>query len=176
MIELQKLQSVCKIVKLALRFGHKVIDTLRIKIVKSNHIVVVRLLSHVQLFVTPCTVACQASLSFTGVCQIHVHWVSHAIQPSHPLLLLSRLQSFPASGSFPMSQLLSGQRIGTSAPVLPKNVQDWFPLGLTSLSSLQSKWLSGVSSSITIRKHQFFSTQFSLWSNSHIRTWLLEKS
>ena len=86
-------------------------------------------------------------------------------------------QSFPASGSFPMSQLFtSGQSIGASASasVIPINIQGWFPLGLTGLISLQSKALSRVSIS-RVRKHQFFGTQTSLWSSSHIRTWLLEK-
>ena len=76
------------------------------------------------------------------------------------------LQSFPASGSFPMSQLFAsgGQSIGASAStsVLPMNIQGWFPLGLTGLISLQSKGLSRVFSSTTIRKHQFFSTQLSI--------------
>ena len=78
----------------------------------------------------------------------------------------SCLQSFPASGSFPMSQLFTsgGQSIGASASalVLSMNIQDLFPLGLTSLISLQSKGLPRVFSSTTIRKHQFFSTQPSL--------------
>ena len=91
----------------------------------------------------------------------------------------SCLQSFPASGSFPMSGLFTSgdQSIGgsASASVLPMNIQGWFPLGWTGLISLQSKGLSRVFSSTTIWKHQFFSTQPSLWSNSHIRTWLLEK-
>ena len=80
-------------------------------------------------------------------------------------------QSFPASGSFPMSQFFpsGGQTIGASAlaSVLPVNIQDWFPLGLTSLISLLSKGLSRVFSSTTIWKHQFFGAQPSLWSNSH---------
>ena len=89
----------------------------------------------------------------------------------------SCFQSFPASGSFPVSELLTsgGQRIKASVKVLPRNIQDWFPLGLTSLIALLSKGLSGVFSSTTVWKHQFFSTQVSLWSNSHIHTWLLEK-
>ena len=62
----------------------------------------------------------------------------------------------------------------SSATVLPMNIQDWFPLGLTGLISLQSKGLSRVFSSTTIQKHQFFSIQPSLWSNSHICTWLPE--
>ena len=88
-------------------------------------------------------------------------------------------QSFPASGSFQMNQLFAsgGQSIGVSAStsVLPKNTQDWSPLGWTGWISLQSKGLSKVSCT-TIKKHQFFSTQTSLWSNSNIHTWLLEKS
>ena len=72
-------------------------------------------------------------------------------------------QSFPASGSFPMSQLFAsgGQSIGisASAPILPMNIQDWFPLGLTGLISLQSKGLSRVFSSTTVQKHQFSATR-----------------
>ena len=86
--------------------------------------------------------------------------------------------SFPAPGSFPVSQFftLGDQSIGVSASasVLPMNIQDWFPLGLTGLISLQSKLLSRVFSNTTVPKHQFFSAQLSLWSNSHIHTWLLE--
>ena len=86
--------------------------------------------------------------------------------------------SFSASGSFPMSQLFSsgGQSIGASASasVLPMNIQDWFPSGWTG-SILQSKGLSRVFSNITVQKHQFFNSQPSLWSNSRIRIWLLEK-
>ena len=90
------------------------------------------------------------------------------------------LQSFPASGSFPMSQLFAsdGQSIGVSASasVLPMNTQSWFPLWLTSLISLESKGLTRVFSSTTIQKHQFFCDLLSLLSNSHICIWLLEKS
>ena len=88
-------------------------------------------------------------------------------------------QSFPASGSFPMSWLFTsgGQRIGVSASasLLPMNIQDWFPLGWIGWISLLSKGLSIVFSNTTVRKHHFFSTQLSLYSNSHIHTWLLEK-
>ena len=89
----------------------------------------------------------------------------------------SCLQSFLASGSFPMSQFFppGSQSIWASASVLPMNIQAWFPWGLTGLISLQSKGLSRVFSNTTVQKHQFFSTQLSLWSNSHIYTWLLEK-
>ena len=88
-------------------------------------------------------------------------------------------QSLPASEYFPMSQLFTsgGQSIGVSAstPVHPMNTQDWSPLGWTGWISLQSKGLSRVFSSTTVQKHQFFSAQFSLWSNSHIYTWPLGK-
>jgi len=91
----------------------------------------------------------------------------------------SCLQSFPASVSFPMGQFFSsdGQSIGVSASalVLPMNIQDWFYLGLTGLISLQSKGLPQVFSNTTVQKDQFFSAQLSLYSNSHIHTWLLEK-
>ena len=91
----------------------------------------------------------------------------------------SCFESFPASGSFPVSQLFTsgGQSIeaSASASVLPMNIQDWFPLGLTGLIYLLSKGLSRVFSSITIRKHQFFSTQLFLLSSSHIHSRPLEK-
>ena len=91
----------------------------------------------------------------------------------------SWLQSFPASGYFLMSQLfaLGGQSTGNSATVsvLPMSIQGWFPLELTGEISLQSKGLT-VYSSKTVQKHQFFSAQPSLWSTSHIYTWLLEKN
>ena len=82
----------------------------------------------------------------------------------------SRLQSFPASGSFPVSRLFSsgGQSIGVSAwaSVLPMNIQDWSPLGWTGWISLPSKGLSRVFSSTPVQKHRFFSVQSALWSNS----------
>ena len=91
----------------------------------------------------------------------------------------SCLQSFPASGSFQMSQFFTsgGQSVGVSASVsvLAMNIQDWSPLGWTGWISLQSKGLSRVFSNTTVQKHQFFGTQLSLWSNSHIHIWLLEK-
>ena len=88
-------------------------------------------------------------------------------------------QSFPASGSFLMSHFFvsDGQSIGASASasVLPMNIQGWFSLWLTGLISLLSKGLSTVFSNTTVQKHQFFGTQLSLWSNSHLQTWLLKK-
>ena len=90
----------------------------------------------------------------------------------------SHLRSFPASGSFPVSQLFAsgGQSTGVSASasVLPMNIQDWFPLGWTGWLSLQSKGPSRVFSNTTVQKHQFFSAQLSSQSNSHIHTWPLE--
>ena len=88
-------------------------------------------------------------------------------------------QDLPASRSFPMSQLFEScvQSIGSSAlpSVLPTNIQGWSPLRLTGLISLLSKGFSRVFSNNTTQKHQFFGTQPSLWSNSYIHTWLLEK-
>ena len=92
----------------------------------------------------------------------------------------SCLQSFPASVSFQMSQFFisGGQNtaVSASASVLPMNIQDWFPLGWTGFISLLSKGLSRVFSKSTVQKHQFFGVQLSLWSNSHIHTWLLKKT
>jgi len=91
----------------------------------------------------------------------------------------SRLQSFPTSGSFQMSQFFAsgGQNnvVSASASVLPINIQHPFPLGLTGWISLLSKELSRVFSNTPVQKHQFFGAQLSLLSNSHIHTWLLEK-
>ena len=111
--------------------------------------------------------------------QTHVHWVSDAIQPPHPLSSPSP-PTFSLSGTFLMSQLFpsGGPSIRTSAwaPVLPVNIHDWFPLGLTGFISLQSKGLSRVFSNITVQKHQIFDVWLSLWFNSHIHAWLLEKT
>ena len=112
--------------------------------------------------------------------QTHVHWAGDAIQPSHPL-------SSPSPPAFNLSQHQGlfkwvssshrGQSIGVSASasVLPMNIQDWFPSGWTGWISLQSKGLSRVFSNTTVQKYQFFSGQPSLWSNSYIHTWPLEK-
>ena len=105
-------------------------------------------------------------------------WWCHPNISSSVIPFYSCLQSFPASGSFPMSQFFSsgGQsiRVSVSASVLPMNIQDWFPLRWTGLISLQSKGLSRVFNT-SVQKHQFFSAQLSLECNSHIHTWLLEK-
>ena len=112
--------------------------------------------------------------------QTHVHWVSDAIQPSHPLLSPSP-PAFNLSqhqGLISMSQLFASgsQSTEASASVLPKTIQDWFPLGWTGWIALHSMGLSRVFSNTTAQKHQFFGTQPSLWSNSYIHTWLLEKN
>ena len=92
-----------------------------------------------------------------------------------PLSFCSR--SFPASGSFPMSRLFAsgGPSIEASASVFPMNIQDWFPLGLTGLIFLLSKGVSGDFSNTIVQTHHFFSAQPSVWSNSHIHIWLVEK-
>ena len=106
-------------------------------------------------------------------------WWCYPTISSSVIHFSSCLQSFPESGSFPMSQVFasSGQSTGASASasVLPMNIQDWFPLGQTGLIFLQSKGLSRVFSNTTVQKHQFLDTQLTLWSNSHIHIWLLEK-
>ena len=105
-------------------------------------------------------------------------WCHPAISSS-VIPFSSHLQSFPSSGSFQMSLLFTsgGQSIGVSASasVLPMNTQDWSPLGWTGWISLQCKRLSRVFSNTTVQNYQFFSAQLSLYFNSHIHTWLLEK-
>ena len=103
-----------------------------------------------------------------GFAQIHVDWVSNAIQLSSSVAHFSPCpQSFPETGSFPVSRLFTsgGQSIGAlaSASILPMNIQGWFPLGLTGLISLLSKVFS-------VWKYQFFGAQPFLWFNSYIHT------
>jgi len=142
--------------------------------------VVVESLSRVQLWdpmdcrlpcLSPTLGACSNSCPLSRWCY---PTISSSVIP-----FSSCLQSFPASEFFPMSRLLasSGQNIraSDSVSVPPTNIQDWFPLGLTGWIYLQSKGLSRVFSNTTVQKHQFFSAQLSLWSNSHIYTWLMEK-
>ena len=106
-------------------------------------------------------------------------WWCHPTSSSSVIPFSSCPQSFPASGSFQISRFFTsgGQSIGASASasVLPMNIQDWFPLEWTGLISLQCKGLSRVFSNTTVQKHPFFSAQLSLWTSSHIHTWLLEK-
>ena len=107
-----------------------------------------------------------------------LNWCCHATILSSVTLFSFCLQFFSASGSFPMSWLFAsgGQNIGASAsaPVLPMNIQGWFPLELTGLI-LQSKGLSRIFSNTTVQKHQFFGAQPSSQSNSHIHIWPQEK-
>ena len=109
---------------------------------------------------------------YSNTCPLS-RWYHPAISSS-VVPFSSHLQSFPASGSFQMSQLFASgtQSIGVSASasVLLMNIQDWFPLGWTSWISLQSKGLPKVFSNTTVQKHQFFSAQLSSQSNSHIHT------
>ena len=123
------------------------------------------------LFATPWTTALQVSLFITnsqGLLKLMAlsQWC-HPTISSSVVTFSSRLQSFPASGSFQISQFFAsgGQSIGVSAStsVLPMNIQDWFPLGWTGWISLQSKGLSRVFSNTTVQKHQFFAAQLSLY-------------
>ena len=139
--------------------------------------VVVQSLSSVLLFSILWTAGRQASLSFTISGSLLKFMSIKSVMPSNHLILcrpFSSFQSFPASGSFPVSQFFAsgGQGIGAlaSASVLPVNIQSGFPLGLTGWISLQYKGLSSVFSNSPVQKHQFFRAQPSLWSNSHIRT------
>ena len=150
---------------------------------KAHQFSSVQSLSHVRLFVphgvqhsrlpypSPSPGVCSNSWPLSQWCYLTI---SSSVTP-----FSSCHHSFPASGSFPVSQLFvsHGQSIGASAlaSVLPVNIQGLFPLGLTGLIYLLSKGLSRVFSSTTIQKHQFFGVQPSLWSNSHIYTWLLGK-
>ena len=127
----------------------------------------VQSLSHVQLFVTPWTVACKACPSptpggYSNSCPSR--WWCHPTISSSVVPFSSCLQSFPASGSFQMGWFFpSGDKsigVSASASVLPMNIQDWFPLGWTGWISLQSKGLSRVFNP-TVQKHQFFSAQLS---------------
>ena len=142
----------------------------------------VQLLTRFRLFETPWTATCQASLSITNSRSPLKLMSIESVMPSSHLILcrpFSCPQSLPASESFPVSQLFTsgGQSIGVSAStsILPMNTQDWSPLGWTGWISLQSKGLSRVFSNTTVQKHQFFVSQLSSQSNSHIYTWSLEK-
>ena len=130
----------------------------------------VQSLSRVQFFVTPWTIARQASLSITNSRSLLKRMFIESVMPSNRLILCHLLlllpSIFPASGSFPKCQFFTsgGQSIGASASasVLPVNIQDWFPLALTGLISSLYKGLSRVLSNTTVQKHQFFCAQLSL--------------
>ena len=144
---------------------------------------IVQSLSRVWLCMTPWTAARRLLCSslYHGVC-----WNSCALnQWCHPIIsssvipFSSYLQSFPESGSFLMSWLFAsgGQSIGASAlaSVLPMKYSELISFRIDWFDLLKSKGLSRVFSSSTVRMHQFFGAQPSLWSSSHIHTWLLEK-
>ena len=144
----------------------------------------VQLLNRVWLFAMPWTAARQAFLSITNSQSLLKLAPTESVMPSNhlilcrPLLLLPSV--FPSIRVFSDESIffaLGGQSIGVSAStsVLPMNIQDWFPLGWTDWISWQLKRLSRVFSNTTVQKHQFFSSQLSLWSNSHIHTGILEK-
>jgi len=154
--------------------------------VYSSHLVyfvVVQSLSHVRLFATPRTATRQASLSFTIFQSLLQHMSIEPVMSSNHLILYHPLFLLPSV--FLSIRVFSNELAlcirwpkywsSVSASVLPMNIQDWSPLGLSGLISLQFKGLSTVCSNTAVQKHQFFSTQSSLWSNSHIHTWTLEK-
>ena len=131
-----------------------------------------------QPFATPWTAACQASLSLTiSWCLPEFTSIASVMLSKHltPVALFSFcLQSFPASGSFPVSWLFTSgdQSIGASASILLKSIQGWFKIGLI---SMLPKGLSEVFSSTTVWKHQLVGALSSLPSSSHNHMWLLEK-
>ena len=142
----------------------------------------VQSLRRVQLFATPWTTACQASLSITNSRSLPKTMSIESVVPSNYLILCCPLL---LPSSFPRMRIFSNElalcirwpkywRFGFSISY-SNNMQGWFPLELTGLISLLSKGLSRVFSNTTVQKHKFFDAQLSLWSNSHIHTWLLEK-
>ena len=143
----------------------------------------VQSLSRVRLFATPWSQhtrpPCPSTTPGVHSNSYPSSWWCHPAISSSVVPFSFYPQSLPESGSFQMSQLFtwSGQSIGVSAStsVLPMNTQDWSPLGWTGWIFLQSKGLSRVFSNTTVKKHQFFGTQLSSQSNSHIHTWPLEK-
>ena len=141
--------------------------------------VVVQSPSLVQLFETPWNAARLASLSFTISWSLPEFMSIASVTPSSPGILWALfsfcLQSFPASGTFPMSSwfISDDQNTGASTSVLPMSIQGWYPLRLTGLISWLSRVLSGVFSSTTVWRHQFFGTLPSLWSSSHNCMWPL---
>ena len=148
-----------------------------------SYFVVVQSISCVQLFVTPWTAVLGSSVLhyLPEFAQTHVHWAGDDIQssfllspPFPPLINVSHHHGLFqwVSSSHQMAKVVEFQ---LQASILPMNIQNWFPLGLTGLISLLSRGLSRVFSSTTIQKHQFYGTQPSLRSNSHICTWLLAK-
>ena len=143
----------------------------------------VQSLSHVRLFATPWATACQASLSITNSQSLLKLMSIESVIPSNHLILSCSLLLTPSI--FPSIRVFSKESVlpirwpsigaSASASVLPMNIQDWFPLGLTGWISLQFKVLLRVFSNTTAQKHQFFSAEPSSQCNSHIHTWPLGK-
>ena len=143
----------------------------------------VQLLSHVRLFATSWSIARQASLSITNSQSLPKPMCIESVMPPNHLILCYPLLLLPSI--FPSIRVFSNESAlhirwpkywSFSFSTSPSNdYSGWFPLGWTGLMSLLSKTLSRVFSNTTVRKHQFFGAQPSLWSNSHIHTWLLEK-
>ena len=140
-----------------------------------------QLLSHVWLFTTPWTLAHQSSLSINNCRSPPKPMSIESVMSSNHLILCRLLfllpSIFPSIRVFSMSQFFASddRSVGVLASVLPMNIQDWFPSQLTGLITFLSKGLSRVFSNTTVQKHHFFSAQLSLWSNSHIHTWLMER-
>ena len=143
----------------------------------------VQMLSHVQLFATSWTAAHQASLSITNSQSLFKLMSIESMMPSNHLIFCRPLLFLPSI--FPSHRVFSNESAlhirwpkcwSFSFNISPSNEHlDWFPLGWTGWRSFPSKGLSRVLSNTTVQKHQFFSAQLSLWSNSHIHTWLLVK-
>ena len=145
----------------------------------SGNVAALQWLLCVWLFSTQWTAAHQASLSFTISQSVLKLMSIESVMLSRHLIFYCPLLLPPSI--LPSIKVFSnesgGQSIGVAASVsvLPMNIQSWFPLGLSGLISLLCKGFSRVFSSTTVWKHHFFSAQPSLWFNSHIHTWLLEK-
>ena len=139
----------------------------------------VQLLSHVRLFATPWTSTRQASLSITNSKGLLKLMSIESVMPSSHLILCRPLLLLPptppSQWANSLHEVAKVLEFSASASVLPMNSQHWFPLGWTGWISLQSKGLSRVFSNTTVQKYQFFGTQLSSQSNSHIHTWPLEK-
>ena len=146
-------------------------------------VVVVQSLNHVRLFAAPWTIACQALLFFTISQSLFKLMPIESVMPSNHLILCYPLLILPAV--FPRIRVFCNESVlhirwpkywSFTFSISPScEFQGWFSFRLTGLNSLQSKGLSRVFSSATVLKHQFFSVQPSLWCNSHIHIWLLEK-
>ena len=143
----------------------------------------VQSLSRVQFFATPRITACQASLPITNSQGPYKHMTIESVMPSSHLILCRPLLLLPPIP--PSIRVFSNESVlhikwpkywsFSFSIVLPMNIHCWIPLGLTGLISLLPKGFPRVFSNTTVQKHQFFGTQLSLWNNSHIHTWPLEK-